>query len=564
MTKLTNVAGRADYISNPQRQEEIVIMSETIDWKPYHDYEKSDRKGLTENNQARELIIALPNEWEKLEKSKLFSNVKYIAEKAVGKDTDLQWAVHWNKARTNLHVHVIFSERKLLSENKTEKIYDRDIYLTANGKVARNKSDRAKDNRGKTLPPVHRKGDKKGVVCEFSIKNVKYKSKAWLESVKTDLKAHYKILGFQLDDNGLFHQYHEGKGSEAPSIRKKNTLIKRANKFISNTSKTRTLPPELLSKIKRATLDTLKSGKFPILSRNNNTFNVYKATAEEYNLFLQGNFMPYPAPTVPYEKPAPSVHQPEPFDTTSVIRARDKYAETYLFYAYKMHNKADNSVFSDLTALKKSLEELPRVAKQINNLQQTLSNCGFFQKKKKQELLSDIDKAASNLNHWAKIIEKQSDTINFSRSEHLDIHNPQEWLVNDIITRTKNHTLPKYESAASGERRKQEMLELTRHIEYIHVEAAYNDLVKTLEEIPSEHRSVAYMALQTPYKAKFNTTAFNLHEVKGKINKLIENIGLKPLIPKKEQEKILSVENLEKWQDKAEEEIIKHRGRGGR
>ena len=46
------------------------------------------------------MIIALPNEWAKLPPAELHARANTIAQTAVGKATDLQWAVHWNHARS--------------------------------------------------------------------------------------------------------------------------------------------------------------------------------------------------------------------------------------------------------------------------------------------------------------------------------------------------------------------------------------------------------------------------------------------------------------------------------
>ena len=155
-SRLHDIGGRSDYISNPGRQEHIVAKSAPVDWQPYQDFERTHQKSAKLNNEGREVMFAIPNECDKLDPADLASKVQLLAETAVGKKTDLQWAVHWNKAHTNLHVHVIYSERQ---REKNPGRWDRDIYLTADGKVARKKADRAKGADGKDLPPVHKKGE---------------------------------------------------------------------------------------------------------------------------------------------------------------------------------------------------------------------------------------------------------------------------------------------------------------------------------------------------------------------------------------------------------------------
>lgn len=224
MTKITNLGGRANYISNTEVQEEIVAVSAAVDWKPYRDYEQLNSHANQKNNEGRELIIALPNEWGKLPTSELSDRIGKLADIAVG-GFEYQWAAHWNKSRTNLHAHIIFSERKRTSE---EKRYDRDIYLTADGKVARRRADRAKDADGNTLPPAHRKGEVQKTVG-FSAKDTKFKSKAWLQSCKQAVADAITRMGGVIEQPDYLHQYHEGKGSQAPKIRTKNAKIKQIN-----------------------------------------------------------------------------------------------------------------------------------------------------------------------------------------------------------------------------------------------------------------------------------------------------------------------------------------------
>lgn len=242
MTKLSNISGRAGYITNSEVQEEIVIVSEAVDWQPYVQYERANQKTSVKNNEGRELIIALPNEWEQLRPEDLKVLVQHIAETAVGKSTDMQWAVHWNKDRTNLHVHIIFSERTKETEIKR---WDRDIYLTEDGKIARNKVQRARDADGSILPPVHRKGDIQG---GFTAKDTQYKRKGWLQDKKQQLIELYEKLGVTIDKQGVLHQYHEGKGTDSAKIREKNEAVKYNNKLFEAYLKQYNLAPEPLKK----------------------------------------------------------------------------------------------------------------------------------------------------------------------------------------------------------------------------------------------------------------------------------------------------------------------------
>lgn len=264
VTKLSNVAGRGDYISNPERQEDIVVKSEPVDWKPYQQFERENQKTSVRNNEGREIVFALPNEWAKLDKNELARRVQTLAIVAVGKSTDMQWAVHWNKARTNLHAHVIFSER---TRDRAPGTWDRDIYLTADGKVARRAADRARDKTGNVLPPVHRKGDLKG---GFTAKDKRYVAKNWVENMKAEAAHVLRQFGATIDAPMPFHQYHEGKGADAPVIKNKNEAIKLNNRFYASAMERFgiNMPPATKKAIRDRYVEICKQGKVGIVYEN--------------------------------------------------------------------------------------------------------------------------------------------------------------------------------------------------------------------------------------------------------------------------------------------------------
>lgn len=98
-------------------------------------------------------------------------------------------ALHHNKRKTNYHIHLIFSERKLLAE-PVEKIATRNMFYDENGKHVRTKKEILDEagqfrNGCKIIP--------KGEVYErniFTIKDSRFKSDSFLDEVKrsyTDL-----------------------------------------------------------------------------------------------------------------------------------------------------------------------------------------------------------------------------------------------------------------------------------------------------------------------------------------------------------------------------------------
>ena len=252
VTKLTNIGGRGDYISNPARQEEIVMKSDPVDWQPYQEFERSHSTIHRQNNEGREVMIMLPNDWAMLHPAELHHRAQCLAEKAAGKSTDLQWAIHWNKTRTNLHMHVVFSERQKI-ENPGR--WDRNVYLTAEKTVARRKADRALSEDGSFEPPVHRKGDLKD---GFTTKDPEYRKKSWVYDMKEAVKAEMQRFGVEFDKPGILNEYHEGKGSESAVIRYKNQLIRANNHLLSGYQQQFAVPEKQLRNLG---VDAVKQGK---------------------------------------------------------------------------------------------------------------------------------------------------------------------------------------------------------------------------------------------------------------------------------------------------------------
>lgn len=205
-TKITNVVGRSDYISNQGRQEEIVLHSRKnmkSTWQEYADYENANKKNKEQNIQAREIVIALPNELNN-NHQKLENIVEEYSRKITGDNRDYEYAVHWNKNRTNLHAHIIFSERE--RQEQSPKKYKRDVYYNEEEKIISSK----KDSKAKI---IYKKGDvqfdkKKGQVKfedKFSKKDTRFKSNDFNEQIKSDLvevlnKHNFK---FRLFDNEI-------------------------------------------------------------------------------------------------------------------------------------------------------------------------------------------------------------------------------------------------------------------------------------------------------------------------------------------------------------------------
>ena len=136
---------------------------------------------------GRELIIALPESFVDYEPDKLLKLFTEHFRQNYG--VECIAALHHNKRKTNYHIHLIFSERKLL-DDPVEKITTRNMFYDENGRHVRTKKE-ILDEAGQL-----RSGCKiipKGEVYErniFTIKDCRFKSDSFLDEVKrsyTDL-----------------------------------------------------------------------------------------------------------------------------------------------------------------------------------------------------------------------------------------------------------------------------------------------------------------------------------------------------------------------------------------
>lgn len=194
MSKLPDVRGRITYISSHAKQENLYAVYETTDRCYWTELAKCNQqeflKSGTEGKciEAREFIIALPESFPNLyEPDKLLQLFTDRFKEKYG--VECVSALHHNKRKTNYHIHLIFSERELLSE-PIEKIATRNMFYDENGKHVRTKKEILDEN-GEI-----RKGCKivkKGEVYErtlFTAKNKLFKQEDFVDGVKhfyTDL-----------------------------------------------------------------------------------------------------------------------------------------------------------------------------------------------------------------------------------------------------------------------------------------------------------------------------------------------------------------------------------------
>lgn len=193
MSKLSNVKGRISYITSKAKQENLYATYRTSDntfWNNLarESQQEFKRSGTTGKCiEAREFIIALPELYTKFDPYKVLKDFTDLFRKRYG--VECVSALHHNKLKTNYHIHLIFSERKLLPEPDV-KIATRSVFFNETGQRVRTKKEITGEDgqirKGCTVI-------KKGEIYEshlFTTKDERFKSEAFLEEVKQVYTAH--------------------------------------------------------------------------------------------------------------------------------------------------------------------------------------------------------------------------------------------------------------------------------------------------------------------------------------------------------------------------------------
>lgn len=199
MSKLSNVRGRITYISSHAKQENLYAVYETTErsfWKELalcnrYAFQKSGTEGKC--IEARELIIALPEDLVQYEPEYVLEQFTKHFKYRYG--VECIAALHHNKAKTNYHIHLIFSERKLLDE-PVIKTAARSMFYDEKGKRVRTKKEILDEN-GNIRKKC--KVIKKGEVYEkmlFTIKDKRFKQESFLEEVKQNFTAFINTFVF--------------------------------------------------------------------------------------------------------------------------------------------------------------------------------------------------------------------------------------------------------------------------------------------------------------------------------------------------------------------------------
>ncbi|MFQ8688048.1 MAG: site-specific integrase [Lachnospirales bacterium] len=188
-SKLSDVAGRIDYISNPKRQEYLYATYQTEGatqefWKNLAKENQLDFKASGSAGkciEGREFIIALPESFVRYRADDVVRLFTETFHKRYG--VECSATLHHNKTKTNYHIHLVFSERKMLEQPEV-KIATRNMFYDEQGKHRRTKKEildeQGNIRAGCSIIP-------KGEVYEshiFTKKEEWFKNKAFTKEVK--------------------------------------------------------------------------------------------------------------------------------------------------------------------------------------------------------------------------------------------------------------------------------------------------------------------------------------------------------------------------------------------
>lgn len=145
MTKLTDVRGRVDYISNPKRQENLYATYSTVKpefWQylseqAQYDFWKSNQK-TGKCIEGRELIIALPESFRVKDPELLLQLFTETFRQKYG--VQCTAALHHNKALTNYHIHLVFADRETLEKTEVKRAA-RNMFYDEAGRHVRTKKE---------------------------------------------------------------------------------------------------------------------------------------------------------------------------------------------------------------------------------------------------------------------------------------------------------------------------------------------------------------------------------------------------------------------------------------
>lgn len=250
-TALSNAGGRINYISSPEKQENLLAfhdgaadVTDGAYWsllaQECREAQKHSSPG-TKMCQARELVIQLSNALlQRMPPEQIAKTLADEFQKTYHRPCAV--GVHFNVKKNNLHAHLIYSERTLLPSPE-KKVAPRALFFDEQGKRCYKKSEVLGDD-GQLRPGC--RIVKKGDVYDtryFGPVDSQFSSRAWLRDCKTSwvlplrngaLRGDVEITEFS-GRGGKLPQQHVGNKARpevASRVRAYNTLVKQWNALI--------------------------------------------------------------------------------------------------------------------------------------------------------------------------------------------------------------------------------------------------------------------------------------------------------------------------------------------
>lgn len=396
-SKLHDLKGRIDYISNPKRQEYLYAVYDTADPLFWRELAKENMRIHKESGmkgkciEARELIIALPEPLTEKDPEELLRGVVEWFRKKYG--VDCVAALHHNKRKTNYHIHLIFSERKR-KEVVNEKIATRNMFYDENGKHVRTKKEILDENGN------IREGCyiiKKGEAYErdiFTAKDKQFKSRAFLKEAKvymmdyinTLLPENYPKLTIFDDEEVYLPMLKIGKNNPKEAEIKAANELRREWNQMADQALVEGVPQADIKKIKQIEIKekvqkSIKEngkapGMFDQIVRNAIQhlraliLNIRDRIKEIGELTIE---LPQPV-----KEEAPKI--PEPEGTSVPERPEEPELSKKFKGYYATHKKLENTG-----------KEIKNLEDKLESLQKKLSQTtGFFQGKERNRIISEI------------------------------------------------------------------------------------------------------------------------------------------------------------------------------
>ena len=252
---LSDACGRADYITSPNRQENLMATATTVFTPDFWQLLAADCQAAyrqaggrrtnddgTERKacEAREIHVQLPNSaLERMQADQLAQKIANDFKAKYG--VDCLVAIHYNKTKSNLHCHIMFSERQLLPKPDI-KIAGRNVFLDANG-IRKQTKKEIMDDDGQLLSGCSIV--KKGEVLSaryFGNKNLEFEQKSWMDGYRHYMADWINVnlqpdeLRTVFDKNGPYlAQRHIGNGTpddKSRALKEWNSMVKMFNHAI--------------------------------------------------------------------------------------------------------------------------------------------------------------------------------------------------------------------------------------------------------------------------------------------------------------------------------------------